>query len=404
MRSSTRWLGLLGLVLLLVVSLTAVVSAQGEGVLDGRVVNGTEGGSPIGDGIPVTLYVLQGEETVDTLETVTDAGGAYRFEGVDVDPALDYRTEAVYLDIAYGLTDTVRFGDGQKALTADVIVYEITEDDSAITLDSVHIIAESFGQALRISEIHLFGNSGDRTYVGSRQSGEQASTLSIPLPEGAVGLAFGEGMPEGRFVETGGGVLDTEPVPPGQETSIAFFSYHLMVMGDMIPLERRFSYPVASLNVLAAQPGLALTSDQLLSMGLESFQGQQYEFFVGQGLGPDAPLFMELVAAPVMEGDQGMTGMGDPALTTVAARGNQELLRWLGMGLAALAVVGVVVYAASSKPAVRTGVVEQDLTADPEARRLVVELADLEDAFDAGQVDETTYERRRAEITRELKS
>jgi hypothetical protein len=105
-----------------------------------------------------------------------------------------------------------------------------------------------------------------------------------------------------------------------------------------------------------------------------------------------------------MGGDQDMMGTGDPALTTVAARGNQELLRWLGMGLAALAVVGVVVYAASSKPAVRRGVVEQDLIADPEARRLVVELADLEDAFDAGQVDEMTYERRRAEITRELKS
>ena len=85
-------------------------------------------------------------------------------------------------------------------------------------------------------------------------------------------------------METAGGVLDTEPVPPGQETAMAFFSYHLMVMGDAVSLERRFAYPVDSLNVLAAQPGLAVASDQLLSMGAESFQGQQYEFFVGQGL------------------------------------------------------------------------------------------------------------------------
>jgi len=406
MRSSKRRLGLLVLALLLVVCLAGVVNAQGEGVLEGQVVNGTADGAQIGSGIPIVLHVLQGDITMDTLDAVTDGGGTFRFDGLDVDPTLDYWPEAVYLDVTYSPTEPLRFGDDQAPLEATVTVHETTEDDSAIIVDSVHIIAESFGEALRVSEIHLFGNTGDRTYVGSSKDGEGATTLSIPLPEGAVGLAFGEGTPEGRFVETAGLVLDTEPVPPGQGTAMAFFSYHLMVMGDTVPLERRFFYPVNNLNVLAAQPGLSLASDQLLSMGAESFQGQQYEYFVGQGLGPDAPLFVELTPVAGMGGDQGMVGMpagNDPA-ASASVRGNQELLRWLGMGLAALAVIGAIVYAAVTRSSTGTQDSETDLAADPETRRLVVELADLEDSFDAGQIDEVTYKGRRAELVRELKS
>ena len=76
MRSSKRWLGLLGLALLLVVCLAGIVNAQGEGVLEGQVVNGTADGAPIGSGVPVALHVLQGDNTMDTLETMTDAAGA----------------------------------------------------------------------------------------------------------------------------------------------------------------------------------------------------------------------------------------------------------------------------------------------------------------------------------------
>ena len=40
-------------------------------------------------------------------------------------------------------------------------------------------------------------------------------------------------------MEVDGGLVDTEPVPPGSESSLVFFSYHLMVTGETVPLERR---------------------------------------------------------------------------------------------------------------------------------------------------------------------
>jgi hypothetical protein len=72
--------------------------------------------------------------------------------------------------------------------------------------------------------------------------------------------------------------------------------------------------------------------------------------------------------------------------------------------LAALAVVGALVYPQVVRRPAGTAVSASNLAANPKARPLLAELADLEDAFESGQIDEVTYERRRAEKREELKS
>jgi hypothetical protein len=286
-------------------------------------------------------------------------------------------------------------------------VFETTDDDSAISLDSVHLIAESFGQVLRISEIHLFGNTGDRTYIGS--TGDAApgvvTTVRIPLPDNGVGLALEQGESEDRFVEVAGGVVDTDPVPPGSETSLVFLSYHLEVGGDTVPLERRFAYPLAGLNVLVAQPDLSLRSEQLQGMGPQTFQGREYEFYVGEALAVDAPLSVEFLPAAVEtgEGMPGATETGEAAAVP-STRGNQELLRWLGFGLVAMTVVGVLVYALATARAPEAPDDAPAIPQTPASRQLLADLADLEEAFEKGQLDQAEYERQRAEIREALKS
>lgn len=398
-----RWvLGIVLLALLVVSALAVPVQAQGTGILEGRVVNGTSGGAEVGAGISVTLHVFRGDAEVDTLETTTGSEGVFRFEELNTDPELEYWLEAVYLDVFYNSAAPYQFDADGTTLDATVTVFETTDDDGAVRLDSVHIIAESFGEVLRISEIHLFGNSGDRAYAG-----RDGQTVYVPLPGDAVGLAFQESVADGRFVEVDGGFVDSEPVLPGPDTSLVFFSYHLMAPGETVPLERRFAYPVTDLNVLVSQPGLTLNSEQLQVMGTESFQGQQYEFYVVQDLEPGAPLVMELVPVPDAAGGTGMPEAppeGGQAVAGGAVRGNQELLRWLGFGLVVLAVIGVVVYAALSRPSVAAPAPATRLASNPEARRTLADLADLEEAYEAGQVDETAYERRRAELYESLKA
>jgi hypothetical protein len=419
-----KWLSLTALALLAIFVLAVTVGAQDVGVLQGQVVNGTANGPQVGAGITVTLHVSQGGNEIGSLETKTDATGRFRFEGLATDAALagqgtgtlagqgtgtlEYWPEAVYLGVPYLSADPYRFEGGQTTLNGSITVYETTADDRAIRLNSVHFIAESFDQVLRISEIHLFGNTGDRTYIG-----RDGQTVYIPLPEEAVGLTFEGETPAGRFVEGDmpTGVMDTQPVPPGTETSLVVFSYHLMSTGKTVRLERSFVYPVADLNVLVAQPGLTLQSDQLQPVGSRSFQSRQYELYTTQDLLPGTPLVIEFVPVGGAAGGQAVpetTSPGDQSATGILPRGNQELLRWLGFALAGLAVLGAVAYPLAVR---RAPVSAPSLAADPRARPLlrstaseaVADLVALEQAFETGQIDEETYERQRAEKYEGLK-
>ena len=418
-RTFHAWLPVLGLALVLALGLAATatqVSAQAQkgGVIDGQVVNGTAGGPAIGAGITVTLYLVQSDTVTGTLQTATDSAGQFHFEGLATDPDISYWPEAVYLGVTYTSAAPVEFKEGQATQTVTLPVYETTDDDSQIAIDSGHIIVESFGTMLRISEAYLFGNGGDRTYVGRPGPEGQVTTVGIPLPPDAVGLAFGEEVPTDRFVQSEGKLLDTEPVPPGKETLTIFYSYHVPVTDSSVHIERSYNYPITALTVLLTQPGLALSSVQLLDGGLQAFMDQEFAVYTAVDLAAGTPLAVDLtVEATEVTESTATTETGKPITD------NQELLRGLGFGLAILAVLGAVIYTlltahplrsapglptVGSRPPAATLPTVAALASNPQARPLLAELADLEEAFEAGQVDEETYRRQRAEKWEALRS
>jgi hypothetical protein len=393
--------------LLLALVLVVPLQAQEGGILEGEVVNETPGGAAPGQGLAVTLHILRSGNEVETREAITDAEGRFRFEGLDRDPALEYWVEAVYEDALYSSAMPVQFDADAETIAATIPVYESSDDDSAVRLNSVHVIAESFGQVLRISEIHMFSNDGDRTFAGSGQGPSPGTTVFIPLPANAVGVAFSEQDPAGRYVEAEGGVWDTEPVTPGQDTSLVFLSYHLMVANQAATLERSFAYPVTAFNILATQPGLALQSAQLIDQGSQSFQGREYAFYIAKDLQPGEKLVLSFavdeaaVAAPGMAGTESQAA---PATTQPAGEGQQGLLRVLGIVLVCLAVGAVVVYPLATRRPRGAVPAAAPALSSPRRRRLLEELADLEDAHEEGRLDEADYERQRARIYEALRS
>lgn len=348
------WLGWLLMGCALILALSRPAHAQETGVLDGKVVNGTAGGPLVADGVPVTLHIVQGDTDLDALQTTTDAQGHFAFEGLDPDPALSYYPEATYQDVSYRSADALKFDVQRLTLSATLPVYETTEDGSQVTLDSVHLIAENLGQVLRISEVHVFSNGADRTYIGGvdQAAGGRRTTVVIPLPDGLVGLGYAQGESADRFVQSQESLRDTQPVRPGSATSVVEFSYHLVVSGQTVPVERRFAYPVGMLNVLTVQPGLSLESEQLLAQQPMTFQDKQYGVYSMQGLGAQTPLSMTFV--PSTEQAAQSTPSTPTATTQLpASQGHQPLLRGLGFALVGLAVVGALLYSVVVQPRAR---------------------------------------------------
>jgi hypothetical protein len=288
---------------------------------------------------------------------------------------------------------------GQAMATTPLTLSVTTGDGSLITIDSGHLVIESFGTVLRVSELYLFGNQADQPYTGRPGPQGQVTTVQVPLPQDAVGLAFAEGISATNFVQVEDGLWDTRPVPPGQETLQIFYSYHLPVMGDTVRLERSYAYPVGALNILLAQPGLALRSDQLLDMGLQTFQDRQYHVYGAANLPADALLTIDLLVEAVEE-----VAPTAPPQPATPITDDQDLLRWLGFGLAGLAVVGAVLYSLLTRQRRASAQAAPALNANPEARRLLVELADLEEAYEAGRIDEETWQQQRAEKREAIKS
>lgn len=383
--------------------------AQDGGVLEGQVINGTAGAPPAGAGLDVTLHIFQGDAEVDTHQAVTQAGGGFRFEGLATGGDLAYQPQVTYQGVRYTVPQPLRFEQGQTELDTTITVYETTTDEAAIRLQSVHVIAESFGQVLRVSEVQVFGNVTDRTYVGSAEGAEQGTTVLVSLPEGAVGIALAQDMPPERFVEATGGLRDTEPVLPGDGGSQVFLSYHLIVPGPTVPVQRQFPYPVDDFNILVAQPGLDLQSEDLISRGPQSFQGRQFGFYTAQDLPAGQPVYIELLVDMTASTSLAMPGASSESLppegtaaSEGSSRGSQGLLKSIGFALVLVVLLAAVAYPAATRPAARRK--SPALTADPAVRRLLAELADLQAALEEGRIDEGSYEQRRAALYKALRS
>jgi len=147
-----------------------------------------------------------------------------------------------------------------------------------------------------------------------------------------------------------------------------------------------------------------------LDEGLQTFQDREYAFYTTQELAVGEELVLNFTVDQAAAAGEAMPGTEDPTspeATTPAEEGQQSLLRTLGLLLAGLAVVAAVVYPlvtkrpraalpAAARPGAASG-------SSPRRQRLIAELADLEDARDAGRVDEAAYEQRRAQIYEELR-
>ncbi|MGB9301518.1 MAG: hypothetical protein WCD51_13130, partial [Anaerolineae bacterium] len=129
---------LLPAVLLWLVTTPAVL-AQGEGIIEGQVANGTAGAPPESvAGLEVTLYEVADGAAELMATTTSDGDGWFRFEGLATEPDRSYRFQLEYEGIVYGAVSG--FPADDTLLRVAATVYETTASDSNIAVDRHHVI------------------------------------------------------------------------------------------------------------------------------------------------------------------------------------------------------------------------------------------------------------------------
>jgi hypothetical protein len=197
-------------------------AAGNEGVLEGRVINGSEGGGPVA-GLEVTL---SGDPaTAGQLAAITNSLGEFRFEGLSTSDDV-YALTVRYQGVDYRLSG-IRLDSAIPSPLVELHVYETTTSAEAVTtlLDHQIVRAKPDERLLDVVNYVEAANSGDRTVVDGEGGADQGKTPLLPLPEGAENVQFlGEVSNKGALLDAHLSNLG-QAIPPGEHRLL--FAYEL---------------------------------------------------------------------------------------------------------------------------------------------------------------------------------
>jgi hypothetical protein len=313
------------LAMLFILFPTAVgVEAQGSGVIEGQVVNGTLDGVPL-EALPVTLWILRGEEVEDSLQETTDGEGRFRFEDLDRE-GYAYQFEVEYKGVSYG-SETMAFPEGENVLSVPFSVFEPTTSDAELRTERAHLILEFRPGVILVQEVQIFVNAGNTTYVGP--TGEEGgATIHFSLPQGASGVQLVEGLMSCCVLETETGFASDRPIFPGVKQFV--FTYELKYQSPSYTLSKGMAYPVNSLDVLVADVGAEVTAPNLTVVEPLSLEGGKYLHLTGENLTTADSVTLQFANLPPEVPE---------ATPTAAATTRPGVMGWMVIGLASLGVL-----------------------------------------------------------------
>lgn len=351
-------------------------SAAFAATISGAAVMGTAG-APFPQSLRMTIVRIDktGEMAPKPEFVPIAPDGSFSFEG---DPALSYLIGTIYQEVTY--STVVAPGE----LPAKQLkIFETTRDVSAvkITSDSMTVILNKRDpDQFEVLQLLNFENSSDRTYIG--EGGEDKTVLKLPVPEAVTDLIPGDpGNPAGLAV-TPTGLASTAPLQPGK-ASIPYL-YKVKVRRSGWQLRREVMYPTERVDLLIAE-GLALK-------GAPGFKFAENKTLSDQ---PYARYRMDTASPGAMVG----ADIVFPASSTSDGI-------WYGFGgiAAALATIGALAAVVRRKVRAPERPVRAKTPADEVTREeLIVQVARLDESFDAGEVDQHGYDARRARLMDQLK-
>ncbi|MBI3743760.1 MAG: hypothetical protein HY261_05660 [Chloroflexi bacterium] len=361
--------------------------SNSNGVIQGRIMNGTAGTSPIGS-VPLSLLKFRRMTQETDIQGQSNADGTFRFEGLEFGTDLRYFVQAGYQDVAYR---SEVFDPNKPPKDFTIKVYEATSDEGVIRIKRASVAipqVEGTQGFYSVLEIVTFNNTSDRTFVGTLYTDQQkGGTLRFPLPSNPLDLSLGHGF-GAEGVRTGqGGMISLTPMLPGElETD---YTYSLPYSESSATLLKVWFYPVDEVVELIPQSVARPFSPDLSTTDNVNVNGKPHYLLTGGPLRPGQPVNLQLAGLPRFVKLSG----GGPSLDTVM-RGTAVAL----MSVIVLAVLGYVFVVNRRRIAIagEAGWVPLDVTdLETERQTLVRSLADLEEACEAGRVPEAQYEQQR---------
>lgn len=409
-------------------------------IVEGQLVMGTAGGDPIPEDLPLQLYAVDPHNNLaGVYETTTTANGAFAFENVARVPGMAYFVEVNYDGVPQG-TRIPEIQGTEERVSSDVTLYERTTETDSVVITWAEMLInyapiEQAGLEVWV-DIEL-ANTGDRIVTTDEVAAANGWFVSVEmeLPVAAFGIQPMQAETSQRYqveqIEGVPVVKDTWPLRPGQAHTITLAYY--VPYSDGAVLEHGFNYPVLDGIILIPNDTVEFSSAQFDDEGdwrgrvthggvsvvaLEPDEkiNPEKDFTLVKAhelqnpISPDERMVFELDGRPTRTLDVFRTGAdsgGDEDDNNLLAL----ILAFAGGAIIMLAGVlwirqrqtgGEVPTRDADRAPARTAPAWKMPHANAGKEELLNALADLDDAYNAGDIDAETYHDRRAILTERL--
>ncbi len=374
-------------------SMEVPVAVPHDGVLTGSVINGTTG-EPVPD-IPLTLYTVSSDGSLlETTEGSSSADGTFRFEELRREHTANFVLEAVYDDVHYFSDGSAIFLPDSTETTLDINVYETTDDPSVVTPTTLHRIVAFVPDFISITDIYVYSNNSDKTFIGTMGADGMPETVRIAVPENAQEVSFQ--FDTARQSENNI-YVDSRPVTPGTENYSLAVSYGIPIGGKSVTVKTPLLDSIPAVNLLVTDQGESIASDQLERLQDRTIQGDTYQQWKGENFAAGDELVITFSRLNKLD-FAAATGGAAPAGALAASGPDQQYLQWVVLALGVLLIGFVVLMTNRTEPALAVAD-----TVESEKAQLVALLRELEAMYADGFVDEAVYRRLRTQYRNQLK-
>ncbi len=373
----------------------------GDGVITGTVTFGGESApTEIQDGL-VFLDAYLGFDQVATFTTTLGADNTFVFENLGTSSDLAYLATVVADGISYS-SQLVQLSAEQPTAGTNVNIYGVTESPDNIRVNRLHWILDSQPGALVVAQIYLLGNSGEQTFVGQTVEGVDVPvTAAIPVPADAQELTLENGSLGDRFWRVGDMLYDTMPIVPGDSTQQLIVQYALPYNGTSYDMKQGFEYPIDSLSLLVSNlPDLRVDVPAMTFDSIQNLQGSEYQVWRQTDLAPGQ---VEVKMQGLLE----RGGVDPRAVSASGSTGDMATVSppmesWVAWAMAAVvaAILLALVGFALQRGTLSTATTRQDL--QTLRNSLLTQIASIDDVHALGQMGDTEWLRRRAELKAQL--
>ncbi len=359
-----------------------------EATISGQIFNGTTGEpTDLAENVVLRAFTTDLNLMLEE-ETTVDEGGNFVFNLNDVPQDWFFRVSTSYNDVDFG-SDFDHVSFDQPDLELPIIVYDPSTDPGAITIDRLHMVLGFDSGRLLVSEVYIASNNEPTIFMG--ESGDVTQgTFELYLPDGADEVTFQRSfgsvdsfIPAEEVIQTDSGWADTVPVRPGQGSLMLIVLYSLPYDNEAT-LAHNIAYDTGSVNLIVSDTGISVLGANWQSGGTQSLETGAVDTYAQLDLAANSEIVLSLEGEPSLAGGQS---------TSLLRNNATELAIGLGVSAGVIGIAALLIRRWRQEPGI------------PYSREeLLQELADLDDAYEAGEIEEVDYHQERELIKADLLS